>query len=94
MKINGIKEISYQGQSVDVYLDVEFDNDIMIRWNLVDPVIQIVYTTQGQLEIDYIELIDEGLIVHSFELSEEEIRQIDAYVKNNNIKVKIENQLK
>ena len=92
MKINGIKEISYQGQSVDVYLDVEFDDETMIRWNLVDPVIQMVYATQERLEMDYMELIDGGLIVHSFELSEEEIRQIDEYVKNNNIMDKIQSQ--
>ncbi|SHI54233.1 hypothetical protein SAMN02745975_00112 [Geosporobacter subterraneus DSM 17957] len=92
MKINGIKEISYQGQSVDVYLDVEFDDETMIRWNLVDPVVQMVYATQERLEMDYMELIDGGLIVHSFELSEEEIRQIDEYVKNNNIMDKIQSQ--
>lgn len=93
MKINGIKEISYQGESIDVNLGVIFDNETMIRWNLVDPTVQIVYTTQGQIEMDYMELVDQGLIVHSFELSEEEVKQIDEYVNANQIKEKIENQL-
>lgn len=93
MKINGIKEISYQGKSVDVTIGVAFDDETILRWNLVDPIVQIVYTTQGQIEMDYMELIDQGLIVHSFELSEEEIKQIDEYVNKNHIKDKILEQL-
>ncbi|AOT72903.1 hypothetical protein [Geosporobacter ferrireducens] len=93
MKINGIREISYQGKSIDVNLGVAFDDETMIRWNLVDPTVQIVYTTQGQIEMDYMELIDQGLIVHSFELSEEEIKQINEYVNEHHIEDKILKQL-
>ncbi|MEW9123777.1 MAG: hypothetical protein AB2421_13790 [Thermotaleaceae bacterium] len=93
MKISGIKDITYEGNSVDINLGVIFDEETMVRWNLIEPIIQVVYNTDGQIAWDYMELIDQGMIVHAFEFDEKERKQIEKYLRERHITEKIEKKL-
>ncbi len=91
MKINRIREIDYLEESVEVTLDVEFDKDLANRWELAEPYIIAVYTRGVDVHLDYIELLEQGMIVHGFEMNEEEMQEVSRFLEHHHVKEKIEN---
>ena len=82
MKITNIKEVHYDQGLIDIILDVEFDEGISSRWELVEPEIQAVYRQFGELRLDYLELVDSGMNVHGFEFTDQEKNEIVNYIEN------------
>ncbi len=82
MKITNVKEVHYNQGLIDVILDVEFEDNIADRWELVEPEIQAVYRQFGDLRLDYLELLDNGMNVHGFEFTDDERREIVDYIEN------------
>ncbi|MBB6215900.1 hypothetical protein HNQ80_001991 [Anaerosolibacter carboniphilus] len=94
MKINKIREIEYLEESVEVTLDVEFDKDFTNRWELADPYILAVYTKGDDNCLDYVELLEQGMIVHGYEMNEDEMQQVSDFLDQYHVKEKIENGYK
>lgn len=82
MRITNVKEVNYEQGLIDVILDVEFDESIAARWELVEPEIQAVYRQCGEFRLDYIELVDNGMNVHGFEFTDKEKNEIISYIEN------------
>ncbi|MDK2918377.1 MAG: hypothetical protein PWQ37_1110 [Candidatus Petromonas sp.] len=93
MKINGIEEIKRKGCTIDVVLDVDFDDETANQWEFIDPITLVVYKAHGDLDIDYMELVDNGMKVHGYEFSKKEEKQIMDFLKKNNIEDKVKNYL-
>ncbi len=81
MKITNVKEVHYNYGLIDVILDVEFEDNIAYRWELVEPEIQAVYRQFGDYRLDYLELLDSGMNVHGFEFTDEEKREIVDFIE-------------
>lgn len=82
MKIINVKEVNYDQGLIDVILDVEFEEGVATRWELVEPEIQAVYRQYGELRLDYLELVDNGMNVHGFEFTDTEKNEIVNYIEN------------
>lgn len=94
MKINKIREMTYFDESVEVTLDVELDKDISNCWELEDPYVLAVYTKDDDVHLDYVELLEEGMIVHGYEMNENEMQQVSEFLECHKVKEKIENSPK
>ena len=85
MKIGDIREISNRENGKDILVEVNFDHNITNRWELVDPVVAVSYSKETKGEISYMEVLDRGVNVHGFEISEEEEKKILNYLREENI---------
>ncbi len=89
MKINGVEDIRYRGNTVDIRINVSFDPDKANRWELDDPLAIVTYNSHGNINIDNIELVDKGMKVHGYEFSYDEEKEIQEFLDTNKIKEKI-----
>ncbi|SCY17060.1 hypothetical protein [Alkaliphilus peptidifermentans] len=81
MDIEGIKNVRYDAGFVDVLLKVRINSNDANRWELTDPVVQAVYRKDGNNQLDYMELIDNGMAVHGYDFTEEEQNKIFSYIE-------------
>lgn len=86
MEIVKIKDIEQLGDSLNVIIDVKVDPDTSNRWELTDPTVLVVYTKDNEEFSNYIEMQDEGMNVHGYEISEDDEKQILSFIEKNNIK--------
>jgi hypothetical protein len=86
--------MTYLDESVEVTLDVELDKDSRNRWELAYPYVLVVYTRNDDVHLDYVELLEEGMIVHGYEMNEDEMQQISEFLDRHKVKEKIENASK
>lgn len=85
MKINDIKEIINNDGIVEVLIGVELDPNNANIWELEDPSALIVYRSHGNLQFDYMELVDKGMKVHGYEFTESEEKEIVDFLEDKNI---------
>lgn len=91
MEIVRIKDIEQLEDSLNVMIDVKVDPDTTNRWELTTPTVLVVYTKVKERFSNYIEMQDEGMNVHGYEISEDDEKQILSFLEKNNIKDRFKN---
>ncbi len=80
--IEEVNEVSYDEGLMDIIINVEIEPDVASRWELSEPKIWAVYRKYGDMRLDYLELVDNGVNVHGFEFTDEEKNKIVNYIEN------------
>jgi len=81
--ISEINELNNDDGLMDIILDVDLDEEVASRWELSEPKVWAVYRKYGDMKLDYIELVDQGMNVHGFEFTDEEKNKIIDYIQTN-----------
>lgn len=79
MRFTGIEKIDRINEEeglMDLEIGVELDATIDSRWELVDPKVWVACRDKGELELESIELTDQGMVVHGFEFNERDRTEI------------------
>ncbi|MBM7613558.1 hypothetical protein [Alkaliphilus hydrothermalis] len=84
MKIKDVAEISELNNEdglMDIILSVDLDEEVASRWEVTDPKVWAVYQKHGDLKLDHIELVDQGMNVHGFEFTDEDRQEILRFIE-------------
>lgn len=81
LEINGVQQVNKDKEYIEVYLDILFDKDTSIRWELENPQVLVGFSKNDEKYINYLELINNGMSVHAFEFTDPQRKEIMDYVK-------------
>lgn len=76
-----LTELEEQEGLMDIVLDVDLDQEVASRWELVNPKVWAVYRKYGEYRLDYLELVDNGMNVHGFEFTDREKKEILSFIE-------------
>jgi hypothetical protein len=82
LEIIGVSNIEKDGDATQIFLNVALDRERALRWEIRNPVVLVEINNNDDKGIGYIDMLDGHLAVHSFDLEEEDIRDIKDYIKS------------